>query len=363
MFRADARAYVKRFADYTQDFVAAYGEYLDKTYGGYQAQMLAGQPGMADATGISATHGYEGVKAVIGKGLGRVLLPDHPGLTDFMPVWDQDARAVSWDASKTQLIDGGGQYNGNIPIPIFRNLAAATTMGLENPDIRVPAFAADLLGGLPATPYPFDIDTVKAKRGEALFRQNCAACHQPNNGAVYGNLGTDPSRSQVINTVLMVSGRRLYAGFCPPDLEVDLAGTLTKPCAQYKGVSLRDFGTAIMRPRSDQTGYNATPLTGVWATAPYLHNGSVPTMRHLLMPQTRPDRFVRGRLGYDQQDMGFDWQVQGSEQGQLFDTTAFSALNHAGHDRDVQDDTTTYKLDWSNDPQAVDDLIEYLKTL
>ena len=363
LFRADARKYVQGFANYTEDFVGAFSDYLDKTYGPYKAVMLAGLPGMADATGVSASHGYAGLKAKVGKRLAGLILPSHPGITDYMPVWEQDTRAASWDPTRSQLINGGGQYNGNIPIPVFRNLAAATTMGLDNPDIRVPAFAAELLGGLPATAYPFAVDTALAKSGEALFAANCADCHQPHNGAVYDTLGTSPSRSKVINTALMVSGRKLYAGFCPPDLELDLGGTPAKPCAEYEGVALADFATAIMRPLSDQRGYNATPLRGIWASAPYLHNGSVPTMRHLLMPGTRPGSFVRGLLGYDTENLGFAWQDDGNGQGVVFDTTVFHAVSNQGHDTDITEGDRTYRLDWSNDPQGADALIEYLKTL
>ncbi|MEM7213695.1 MAG: cytochrome C, partial [Pseudomonadota bacterium] len=128
-FRASARDYVEGFADYTEGFVDAFSDYLDKSYKGYKDQMLAGIPGMADATGVSSSHGYENLKNKIGKDLGEIILPDHPGITDYMPVWDQDARASEWDPTKKQLINGGGQYNGNIPIPMFRNMAAATTMG------------------------------------------------------------------------------------------------------------------------------------------------------------------------------------------------------------------------------------------
>ncbi len=364
IFRADARDLVERFMVYTEDFVDAFSDYLDKSYGDYKAQMLQGIPGMADATGVSSSHGYENLKKKIGKDLGKIILPDHPGVTDFMAVWDQDARAAEWDPSKTQLINGGGQYNGNIPIPMFRNMAASTTMGLDDPDMRVPAFAAQLLGGLPPTAYPFAVDTSKAKQGEALFAENCAACHQPNNGAVYGDLGTSPARSQVINTSLMLSARQMYQGFCPTTLELDLAGEKTKPCAEYLGVPLKDFGTAIMRPLDDQRGYNATALGGVWAIAPYLHNGSVPTMRHLLMPDTRPDSFVKGLLSYDTGNMGFAWQQDdGTGAGMVFDTRSFHAIGNAGHNRDVEDGDKTYKLDWSDDPDGADALIEYLKTL
>lgn len=366
LFRSDAKAHVESFANYTESFVAAFSDYLDKTYDGYKDQMLAGLPGMADATGVSASHGYASLSAKIGKTLSKIILPDHPGVTDFMAVWEQDARAVEWDPMGKQLINGGGQYNGNIPIPIFRNLAAATTMGLDDPDIRVPAFAAQLLGGLPATPYPFDVDETQAKAGEALFAENCAACHQPNNGAVYDTLGTSPSRSKVINTQLVLSGRKMYQNFCPPELELDLAGEMVKPCAVYEGVSLSKLGTAIMRPLANQNGYNATALRGIWAIAPYLHNGSVPTMRHLLMPGTRPDSFARGLLSYDQENMGFNWQDDGSDgagQAMLFDTTVYHAVSNKGHDTNITDGEKTYKLDWSDDPAGADALIEYLKTL
>ncbi len=363
IFRADAKKYVQSFADYTEGFVGAFSIYLDKVYTGYQKQMLAGLPGMADATGVSASHGYEQLEAKIGKKLGGVILPEYPGLTDFMAVWEQETREAEWDPTGKQLINGGGQYNGNIPIPMFRNLAASTTMGLDNPDIRVPAFAAQLLGGLPATPYPFDVDEAKAKAGEALFTENCADCHQPNNGAVYDSLGTDPSRSKVINTALMLSARKSYATFCPPELELSLDTAKVKPCAEYRGVALKDFGTAIMRPLNNQFGYNATALRGIWAVAPYLHNGSVPTMRHLLMPETRPESFVRGLLEYDTENMGFAWQDDGGLDGTVFDTNAFHAVSNSGHDTDIAEDDKLYKLNWSDDPAGADALIEYLKTL
>lgn len=364
IFRANARDLVTSFADYTEGFVDAFSDYLDKSYSGYQAQMLDGIPGMADATGVSSSHGYRNLKAKIGKSLAKIILPDHAGLTDYMAVWDQNSRASEWDPTQTQLINGGGQYNGNIPIPMFRNMAASTTMGLDEPDMQVPAFAERVLGGLPPTPYPFEVDVVKAKTGRALFAENCASCHQPNNGAVYYTLGTSPSRSKVINTALMLSARKMYQDFCSPSTELNLAGLITKPCAEYQGVSLTNFGTAIMRPIDNQRGYNATALRGVWATAPYLHNGSVPTIRHLLVPNTRPDVFVKGLLTYDRKNMGFTWREdEGSGAGMTFDTTVFHAVSNMGHDTDFVDGQKTFKLDWSDDPEGVEALIEYLKTL
>jgi hypothetical protein len=56
----------------------------------------------------------------------------------------------------------------------------------------------------------------------------------------------------------------------------------------------------------DPGGYVAPPLDGIWASAPYLHNGSVPTLWHLLHPQERPAIWLRTEDGYDRQRVGLD---------------------------------------------------------
>jgi hypothetical protein len=48
-------------------------------------------------------------------------------------------------------------------------------------------------------------------------------------------------------------------------------------------------------------------LRGIWAQAPYLHNGSVPTLGQLICPTTRPKSFVRGNVNYDEALVGFEW--------------------------------------------------------
>jgi len=364
LFRAQAQQYVAAFVDYTEDFVAGFGVYLDKTYPGFHSQMLAGLPGMADATGVSAIHGYESLQgSASSRELANYVLPSSPGLTDFMAVWEQKSRTAEWDPTEKQLINGGGQYNGNIPVPIFRNMAASLTMGLKDTDLRVAAFSAELLDGLPATPYPFDVDESLAQEGQALFAQHCAACHQPNNGRVYDELGTSPARSNVINTLLMEGARDEYTSLCSPETTLEMYGRQVKPCAEFKGVSLAGKNEMVMRPLEDQRGYNATALKGVWAMAPYLHNGSVPTIYHLLMPQNRPAIFVKSQLDYDQEKLGFAWTRSQAGEGYLFDTGAFHSVTNTGHDADVTLEGTTYRLDWTDDPQAAMAIIEYLKTL
>src|SRR3546814_12427589 len=64
----------------------------------------------------------------------------------------------------------------------------------------------------------------------------------------------------------------------------------------------------------DLIGYNPPFLDGLWLRAPYLHNGSVPTLRDLLEPPAqRPMVFWRGYDLYDPVDVGFVRQGQDSE--------------------------------------------------
>src|SRR5260370_40763791 len=53
-------------------------------------------------------------------------------------------------------------------------------------------------------------------------------------------------------------------------------------------------------------GYVAPPLDGIWASAPYLHNGSVPTLWHVLHPAERPLVWLRTEDGYDREKVGLE---------------------------------------------------------
>src|SRR5262249_18231847 len=117
------------------------------------------------------------------------------------------------------------------------------------------------------------------------------------------------------------------------------------------------------------------PLDGIWARAPYLHNGSVPTLRHLLAPSNpesrRPSAFVRGVVSYDTLNVGFDWDVRDAAAlvkdaptAVIFDT-GWDGASNRGHDRDIVIDGQRRRLDWSG-PEArphLEDLLEDLKTL
>ncbi|MGQ0446029.1 MAG: cytochrome C [Beijerinckiaceae bacterium] len=367
LFKKSAPAIVGAFLIRADLELGSLFEFINKNYKGFEAQMLHGFGGMADATAISASMVYAAAKAQ-GKPLDpETSLPPTAGITDFMAVWEQDKRRVRWSAGHTELLDGGGQWNGNIPIPIFRNLAAELTLGLgADTDVRVAAFAEDLLRDLPAPVYPFAVDLALAKKGEILFQENCAGCHKPHNGKVY-DIGTDPGRARVVSETMAQGARLSFTGLCPPSKVVEMppAGEKIKPCAEFEQVSLENKAEFAMADPKAHDGYNALPLGGVWAQAPYLHNGSVPTLFHLLVPSERPKVFMKSRLDYDKILGGFSWddnQVPGREEGYRFDTAAFPAFTNKGHDKNGVEDGKPYKLDWSDDKAGAMAIVEYLKT-
>jgi hypothetical protein len=95
-------------------------------------------------------------------------------------------------------------------------------------------------------------------------------------------------------------------------------------------------------------GYKARPLAGVWATAPYLHNGSVPTLFDLLLPlERRPRKFRVGSTQFDQKDVGFMRDTGDFE----FDTS-LPGNGNGGHE---------FAKDMTDEQRY--ELIEYLKTL
>ena len=108
-------------------------------------------------------------------------------------------------------------------------------------------------------------------------------------------------------------------------------------------------GTADSGP-ADALAYKARPLNGVWATAPYLHNGSVRTMRQLLLPAgQRQATFRVGSREYDPAEVGF---VDAG--GYTFDTR-LPGNSNAGHEYGAEQ--------LSADPETLEALLEYLKTL
>ncbi len=196
--------------------------------------------------------------------------------------------------------------------------------------------------------YPLPVDGGLARAGEGLFRENCARCH-----GTYGDRATYPNRVVPIDEIGTDPTR--LNGFRKEYVEYYNRSWFAREEAGWFADEFRS------RP---PTGYQAPPLDGVWATAPYFHNGSVPTVYHVLNSKARPRTYTRSFRtdleAYDADKLG--WKVRVLEKGpdetvpaferrKVYDTTQ-PGRGNGGH---------PFGDDLSEDERRA--VIEYLKTL
>ena len=133
--------------------------------------------------------------------------------------------------------------------------------------------------------YPFAVDTDLAREGQDVFHDACAHCH-----GTYGKQAAYPGKVVPIDEVKTD--------------RVRLDALLPEDRAGYGKSWFAHYGKhdTIDRPE----GYVAPPLDGIWATAPYFHNGSVPTLWHVLHSSKRPAVWRRTEDGYDQHRVGLE---------------------------------------------------------
>ena len=201
--------------------------------------------------------------------------------------------------------------------------------------LKPPAWPADIFGA---------VDQEKAKAGEKIFDATCRGCHQ-NRLYALTEIGTDPQRANSF-------GQPVAKGVPFPDAVKPILDGLKARAFADDGISPADQATMDANPAIWRaTGqYLARPLTGAWATAPYLHNGSVPSLWHLLHPSQRPAKFIVGNREYDPSKLGF--ATTGS--GWTFDTSlpGNSNIGHADE---------RFGANLSEDQKTA--LLEYLKTI
>jgi hypothetical protein len=240
---------------------------------------------------------------------------DAVGTVDFPSVWNQRAR-----------LDGAFHWDGNNSSLAERNYSAALAGGAS--DWLLPRRAigkiSDWLLDLKALPFPATIVSELAEKGASIYqRERCGSCHDKSGGQIglvtpLQQVRTDSARKDLF-TPLMV---------------------------QY----FNEVGSAYSWRFSHYRvtdGYVNMPLDGIWARAPYLHNGSVPDLDSLLAPEAdRPTTFFRGCAELDAKRVGFH-----CSSGFLFDTRLRGNSNR-GHD---------YGTALAPDEKSA--LLEYLKTL
>lgn len=292
-----------------------------------------------------------------------------------------DVKSVNWGSDRYHANWDGNQGASS------RTLASGSsaTGDPRMVNVRIHEPLNPFIDNLPPPPYPFgSVDLARAREGRALFKENCAACHSSRNPTIYpaSSLGVDPNRTLVNTSVsryglaaLVMEGCRIYglnnqgqpgADWCVPE------GNWQQQLDEY----FRDTPGRVAEGRN---GYKADMLHGIWAQAPYLHNGSVPTLGQLVCAPTRPSRFLRGNLHYDETLVGFEWSDRPSARYGPNDMilikeydTAVPGKANTGHTFGAHLCADTSGLDPVRDRKTIGErirqsragaLLEYLKTL
>jgi mono/diheme cytochrome c family protein len=203
--------------------------------------------------------------------------------------------------------------------------AEARTVDNHMPDLLAYIYSIE------APKFPHKIDATVADRGRQIFEKNCSRCH-----GTYGTPEKYPNL--LIPASIIKTDSALYES------------NYSNP--QFVGWFNRSWFTKGDHPASLQPykGYIAPPLDGIWITAPYLHNGSVPTLQALLNSKTRPTYWTRNFMKpeYDYENVGWKFTVDAEpKKGITYNTTT-----RGGH----------YFGDKLNDGER-EAVIEFLKTL
>ena len=275
-------------------------------------------PGRVDTFTSYKTRRY-------GFSVDKLVESELTGISDYPSIWNQAPRKdmkLHWD--------------GNNDDPSERNRTAAlalvspTTIDFDSLE-RIRTW----LNEVQAPPYPYAIDSALAAKGKILFDSNCAKCHTEQGSEIgeitpIEKIGTDRGRIDSYTYELASNQNLTFSGIT------------------YKGVDQR------FSHFKKTNGYTNGLLDGVWLRSPYLHNGSVPTLRDLLnKPEARPKSFYRGYDVYDQENVGYVSTVS-SEKGKEFFLyeTKLPSNDNGGH---------LYGTDL--DSQDKNALLEYLKTI
>ena len=243
------------------------------------------------------------------------------GTAKLPSLWDQRPREGMWL-----------HWDGNNDSVDERNKSATLGAGATEQSLDEGSLARihDWIADLQPPAFPRDrINTEKAQAGSRIWDSQCASCHAfggASTGQVtpISEVGTDPSRLDSF-TAQLVQGMTNFGKGYP---------------WQFSHFRKTD-------------GYANMPLDGIWLRSPYLHNGSVPTLRDLLNPPSeRPKVFYTGYDEYDYDNVGLVTTGPEAERyGEKFDTSV-PGNGNGGH----LYGTTLSQAD-------KDALLEYMKTL
>lgn len=249
------------------------------------------------------------------------------GNSDIPSIWNQKDRVDGW-----LHWDGLSRKFAEVAI------SSAIGDGARNKGLDVPSLkkVEEFVMNLPPPKFPLPIDPALKAQGEPLYKALCAECHEVGGARTLHpipiqELGTDPHRMEQWTQSQVDSWKEMAKTY------------------QKKYDAKWNFDTF-----AKNNGYVAVLMDGVWVRGPYLHNGSVPTLRDLLnVPEERPKQFYRGYDVLDAKNVGYVSNVpqSGGQKYFLFDTTLPGNWNK-GHL-------------WGTNltPAEKDALVEYMKSL
>jgi mono/diheme cytochrome c family protein len=260
----------------------------------------------------------------------------HIATVDLPAIWNEGADVRKWHHA-----------DGNTDNQRARNYGSVVGVGGSASSVRgqiVDAVGAWLDTQLGPPRFPFTrpgTTPERVARGKQIYMATCARCH-----GVY-----DPATRQVATAQAQEYMRRVDVKTDPWRLQAFDQATCDALNAWgfERGIWSKD----AFRPAT--SGYLVRPLDGVWARAPYLHDGSVPTLRALVtepkpgQPSPRPTTFYRGSRRYDPADMGWEWREpieRGTERPLFQFDTGLPGNGGAGHEFYVADDEVDALLDY-----------------
>jgi hypothetical protein len=194
-------------------------------------------------------------------------------------------------------------------------------------------------------PFPGEIDLIKADLGKSIFKKNCRSCH----GKYEGTAGR--------NTLVSFPNKLIPLS----KINTDSVRAVAITYDNLKMLNKIELGKYL--DAKVNRGYVAPILSGAWATAPYLHNGSIPTLWHLMHPEMRPEKFYVGGHQLDYEKVGVKGEMKDGvyqyEEGyknwagfEVYNTKE-AGMSNSGHTEQFRKLTEEEK----------DRLIEFIKTL
>lgn len=359
----------------------------------------------ACTSGFGRLDAFNGTRNFVLAQLDLVNIVDLDAPVKFPPVWGfEDFDWVEWsqntnsvmERNVTETIGAGalvklepGEHMFESSVPA-RNMHRLEQLAYY---IRPPAWPEDVLG---------PIDAELRDRGAPIYAERCASCHE------YGDadrtetgllrlrrfspeeLGVDPAAALKVACPVKSVGpidipKRRYSQ-SEAEILAECAATPDPP-APFEAYAFADVvRTAVAAVKNkayaregvtdderiefedlDRRGeirwrdtmlatgrpFAARPLAGVWAAAPYLHNGAVPTLADLLTPPAeRINRFSLGQRDYDPERVGYRTDLPEADWRFIVETETAPGAGNGGHD---------YGTDLSAEDKRA--LLEYLKSL